>query len=489
MDALHGTPVPRALVRLNARTVLSDAQGRFSFPQFSEPQGYVVVSKPGYADSSDATDGPAMARVSDLDATLELKLYPDALLVGTLTARDGSTLANVGVQLYRANYGPSGISAAQVRYTVTDSHGNYRFQEPAGSYRLVTRYVSSLPETGQAVLAAAFPGGSSALSSGFFALQAGEERRVNLRPSVGMPVPVELKIDGTDEDDRQARLRISVEAESEVPFSIQAQPEGTRGLYRITLPPGSYSIAATAGDRENPLEGTAHLTVSPRGSNHVELHFSEPALFPVEVSADLSAQSSGAQPQPLLIPTPAQLNLTLHSLTAGSLDGTADRRLQNSGSGYAFRVPAGRYRLVSSGSGSWVVESASLGAENLAGGDLTVAGSSAGTPIRIVVGTKTGQVTGTVAMGSAFSAWVYLIARAPALTPFYMERVGTAGSFSRSLPPGSYTVLAVENRLQQDLYDHSVIQALASAGKEVTIAAGTSVAVQVPLLAAPGGSR
>ena len=486
LDALHGTPVPRALVRLNGRAVLTDAQGRFSFAQFTDPQAVVSVMKPGYA-SAEGADGPAMMKVADLDAALALKVYPDAIITGTVAARDGTSLAGIAVQLYRANYDANGIAAAQAGFTVTDSGGNYRFQEPAGKYRLLSRY-GTLAESGQTALATAYPGGSSSLGSGYFGLRSGEERRINLRPAVGTAVPVELKVDGMDDDDRRARLRVSVEQEGGVPFSTQAQPETTAGLYRLALPAGSYTVEVTAGSREEPLEGTARMTVSARGNNEAVVHVAEPATYPVEVALDPSAAASTAQSASLQIPTPAQLNLQLHSLSSNA-DGVRDIRMQSAGGVYAFRVPAGRYRLVCSGAGAWTISSASFGTANLAGGEMNVAGGSGGTPIRLAVTNATGQIAATVAAGDAAAAWVYFVAREPSLPAFYVDRVGAGSTLNRNLPPGSYLVLATETRLQVDLYDRAAVDALAAKGRDVTVAAGGKITIDLPLLPNAGGGE
>ena len=76
VDALHGTPVARALIHLNARAVLTDAQGRFTFPQFTDAQAFASVTKPGYTPSDDGADGPAMLKVADLDASPRTQTLP-----------------------------------------------------------------------------------------------------------------------------------------------------------------------------------------------------------------------------------------------------------------------------------------------------------------------------------------------------------------------------------------------------------------------------
>ncbi len=492
VDALHGIPVSHALVHLNARSVLADSQGRFAFAQFGDSQAYVSVTKPGYAPSQDASDGPAMIKVADLDAPLALSLYPDAVLTGTLTARDGSPLAGIGVQLFRANFEAEGLTAAQVRFTVTDSHGNYRFQEPAGLYRVATRYLGSDPETGQAFLPAAFPTGSSTSISGFEALQSGEEKRVSLRAVTGIAVPVQLHVDGMRTGEDRARLRLFVETSGDAGFATQAQGGTAPGEYRMTLPPGSYTIRATSGDREDPLAGSAHISVTAHGTNVVQMHLYEAASLPIEIavaSNPSTASASQTQTAESAAPTVAQLGLALRNL-APPADAPGELRPRGTAdAGYSFRVPPGRYRLVMSGSNAWNILSASLGTANLIGSEINIAPGSAGTPIRLLVGNATGQITGTVKLGSAPSCWLYMLSREPSLVPFYLERVGATGTFSRSVPVGSYTLLAVEHRIQADLQDRSVLQALAAGGQQVDVTAGGKASLDVTLEPTAGGER
>ena len=102
VNALTGAAVPRALVSLNSRTVLTDSEGRFSLPAFqangtgSFVQAYVQVTKPGYAQALDPSEASGQ-QVSNLSEPLELSLYPDGLITGIITGSDGEPLARAQV--------------------------------------------------------------------------------------------------------------------------------------------------------------------------------------------------------------------------------------------------------------------------------------------------------------------------------------------------------------------------------------------------------
>ncbi len=53
INASTGAPVPRALVRLNSRAVLTDHDGKFRFDQNTESSANILVTKPGYSASTE----------------------------------------------------------------------------------------------------------------------------------------------------------------------------------------------------------------------------------------------------------------------------------------------------------------------------------------------------------------------------------------------------------------------------------------------------
>ncbi len=494
MDALRGTPVARALVHMNARAVLTDAQGRFSFPQFTDAQAFASVNKPGYTPSSDGSDGPAMLKVPDLDASVELKLYPDGIILGTVAARDGTPLPGVMVQLSRLTFQSSGVDSLGVRQvaaTITDLHGSYRFREAAGRYRVETRSSSTIAQTGEMLLPAAFPAVSSGVASGFFSLSGGQERRVNLTPETGMPAHLRVRLDGSDADSRDEHrggFAFTAVTDAGLPFFVPAEQEAP-GLYRIALLPGTYQLKVAFGNREDPLEGSARVTLTRRDSQEVSIHLAEAPLLPIELSATLSNQVSAAKTQSNELPNISQFNLQLQNVESASGSNAFVRPRQTADGGYAFRAPAGRYHLIGSSSGPWSVTSAFYGSTDLAGGEIDVAGGSGGAPIRLVVSNASGQVTGTVRMGAASSAWLYMFPRTPGLQFFYVERLGGNGTFSQQLPTGSYTMVAVENQLQADLHDPRVARALATQGKQADVTQGSQTQLELTLSAgipAPG---
>ena len=53
INATTGAPVPRALVRLNNRAVLTDHEGKFRFDQNTDSSANMLVTKPGFSASTE----------------------------------------------------------------------------------------------------------------------------------------------------------------------------------------------------------------------------------------------------------------------------------------------------------------------------------------------------------------------------------------------------------------------------------------------------
>ena len=106
------------------------------------------------------------------------------LLTGTVLAPDGTPLPRISVTAMRSFWEDSGHRWVTVGQDQTDSHGNFRLPEPAGEYRLETRYTPLDRTTGEAVLPVTVPAEGSSGGSQVIRVHAGEELHFELRPAV-----------------------------------------------------------------------------------------------------------------------------------------------------------------------------------------------------------------------------------------------------------------------------------------------------------------
>lgn len=479
VNGLTGTPIARALVNLNARAVLTDAQGGFRFADFIGTTGYAAATKPGY--SVDLIGNTQQQQVADLDAALELKLYPDALITGIVSGPDGLPLERVQVRLLRLTYDAAGPHWGAMHSTTTSARGEYRFEQPAGLFRLVTGYLPRSAERGEAVLPTAFPPLSSdtaSTSADIMQVGPGEQRQVNLRPRVGPSYPFSLKIEGGDES---RGLRLTATGSTGLAFTptLHRTDNGFEGQ----LPAGVWLLHTQVDDRDNPQSGEVLLTSSAQADAQATLQLAPRASIPVQVT--YAASSSGVQVFPSFI------NLQLRSSRAQTQGFDQDiRPTTGPDRSMVFRPDAGHYRLHMESGGSWFLQSATYGNTDLLTGDLVVGSATGSVPIRVVMSSAVARLSGTVvATGRRAAGWVYLVPQQPAPSLFYELSVQPDGSFTWSGAPGHYLAVPSASQLRENFEDPAVLRRLARMGRSVELTEGAANRVDLVLAPVEAAAR
>jgi len=468
INASTGAPVPRALVRLNNRAVLTDHDGKFRFDQNTEAAANVLVTKPGYAASTEVQEaGNVFLQGAQLGVPLELRLYPEALLTGTVLAPDGTPIPRISVSAMRSFFDDTGHRWVPVGQEQTDSHGNFRLPVPAGDYRVETRYTPMDRTTGEAVLPVSAPGGnSSSTSDSAIHLHSGEEQHFELRPAV---TPTHTVTIMTPSSGGRDFVRIS--ARSSTGSTLQVNPMGGGGgETRVQLPQGTYTLMARKNNPDNPEEAETTVTVPDHDISGVVLQFAPIPSIPVEEITDSSATSDNGNP-----PTVQQLGLMLQGEQMDPDRGdSAVRSVTRKDQSVVFTAAPGTYRLQGRSTGAWYIKSATYGDSDLLKDDLVVVPGASGTPIRVVVSNVTGSLQGTVNLnGSPAACWVYLIPNSPNVQSVISLRSSTTGSYtSPHLPPGSYQVVAFERRHSANYRDPASLAPFSSHVHSVTVNAG-----------------
>ncbi len=490
VNATNGMAIPRALVSLGSRQVLTDYQGRFTFPQFSDTQAFVTVAKPGYNQNSDPDDGFLQHRIADLDGPVDIQLFPDGLITGFVTGRDGLPLAQMQVVLRHVTFDLRGPHWSNSRFSMTDSRGEYRLLVPAGRYRLGVSYSQHQRDSGEAVLPQFFPELSSSDALGYFAIAPGEEKHVDLRPKMGKAYSVLLHVEQLE---ARSNLMLSAVTETGEVFYLPYSSGVVRGDYRVSLPSGSYVLRGRSDTQTDVSDGETRVTVAGGDVAGVVLPLVRGARLPVEVSV----HSANPSPRPAgpdtlessstleQMPNAQQLNLYLHNVSDNAEGISPDVTLrQGENKTYEFRVPPGRYRLASNTGGNWFVQSATYGGiTNLLTTDVVIGEGSAGAPILIVVNNQKGNVHGSVdSFAADTNPWVYLIPTAPALAPPNPLPIGANGAFYTSVPPGSYSVLALAHRVHEDMRDPEVVARITAGAKTVEVTPGSDVVVNLQVI-------
>jgi hypothetical protein len=453
---------------LNDRAVLTDHDGKFRFDQNTANSANVLVTKPGFSATTEMQEGGNLFfQAAQLSAPLELRLYPEALLTGTVIGPDGTPLPRIAVTALRSFWEDTGHRWVTVGQDQTDSHGNFRLPEPAGEYRLETRYAPLDRTTGEALLPVSVPAEGSSGTSQVIKVHAGEELHFELRPVVS---PTHTVTTTTESAGGRDFVRISARSSSGSTLQVNPQMNGPGGETKIQLPQGTYTLTARRNSPENPEQAETTLTVPDHDISGVVLQFAPIPSIPVELIVDSSATSDNNQP-----PTLPQLGLVLQSDQPDPERGDSSvRPTTRRDQSFVFTVPPGSYRLQSRNAGVWYVKSASYGDADLLQHELVVAPGASGTPMRVVVSNQTGSLQGTVNLnGSPASCWVYLISAGASAASVIALRSNSSGSYTAAhLPPGSYQAIAFERRHSANYRDPASLAPFSGHVRSVTVNVG-----------------
>ena len=472
VNALDGLPLPRALVSVNTRSALTDYQGRFEFAGFTGANAFATVRKPGFSASPDGAAPSSTERLTDLDAPVLIKLYPDALVVGTLTSRDGAPLSHVSVRLLRSQYDGVTLRWTSGGFAQTNAKGEYRISTPAGRFRIATSFVSQSFETGEAILPVSFPESTQSNASILIQVRSGEERRVDLNAKVGPLYPVTLHVEPANSQRMNLMAAVTTSAGDEFVTGVSSDQQ-------LELPTGTYALRVKVNNREEAMTGTSSVTVTGHDLAFATVHLTPDTQITVELLGGTLAPSSqgsnssinNSLPQ---LPNVQMFNLSLQNQLATSENQEQEiRPRQEADKTTSFRVPPGRYRLAASGGGQWYVQSATLGATDLLVDELVIGPGSAGGALRLVVSNQTGTVHARTNLPAGASAWMYLVPRGPSLVPIRPISVtssNTVTSIATALvPPGAYTALLLDVQLQTDPRDPAFLASLVSGPIDIDV--------------------
>jgi hypothetical protein len=469
INAATGAPVSRALVRLNNRAVLTDHEGKFRFDQNTDSNANVMVTKPGFWATTEMQDaGNLSLQGAQMAAPLELRLYPEALLTGTVIAPDGTALPRISVSAVRSFYDTNGHRWLIAGQAQTDSHGNFRLPVQAGDYRLETRYSPIDRMIDQAVLPVTVPADNSSNTLGVIQIHSGEEQHFELRPAVSPSHMVTVTTPSAGGG--REFMRITARSSSGATLQVNPQIDGVGGEVKLQLPQGTYTLMATRNNPENPEQAETTVTVPDHDISGVVFQFSPIPSIPVELIVEPSPGSDTNQP-----PTLQQFGLTLENDQPDTERGDSTiRPITRRDQSLAFTTPPGSYRLEGRNTGVWYIKSANYGDSDLLRQNLVSVPGAGGTPIRITVSDQTGSLQGTVSLnGSPAACWVYVIPSGPSAQSVISLRSGSSGSYtSAHLPPGSYQVVAFEHRHSVNYKDPASLTPFGNHVQSVTVNAG-----------------
>lgn len=494
-NAATNRPLARALVQVEGRSLLTGPDGRYEFRGLNGTATTVRVSKPGFYEGFDPYGAATKSAPVGSPEDVELRLYPEALLTGTLSAADGEPLTQVNVQALRRVEDESGSRWSMAGQVNTNADGQFRLPLPGGEYVVQTQFVAERFGVHGAILPVMVPasgttaGGGANTVASTLQLLSGSEQHLDLHPPVRSSHAVHIQVDSTaSRTDGAPGPQIRVHLANGIIFQPQARPGEKSGETVLNLPNGNYLLSASTGTRGDAASyGETRVTVADEDVTGVLIHLQKAMDLTIETAIDPAATETGgtAGAAPVDPGSPAfaqKLGIYLQRTDAGvSLRNENVSPTPRPDGTVEFTLEPGSYRLKSAGYGPWFIESANAGGTDLLTQVLVVDGGSSSQPLRLVVSNLAASVKGTTRIsGAGAPCSVYLIANAPSATPVIIAKSGGDGSFTRSsLPPGSYRVVATEDKINFDLTRAGVQRQLAPYMKTVTIGASETAGVEL----------
>ena len=473
INAVTGEPIPRVLVRMNDRAVLTTHEGKFEFDQFTASNNTTIqATKPGYYLSADPTDRPVISFTPDqLADPIEVRLYPEALLTGTVTTADGEPLPHVAVVARRSIFDGFSHRWNENAQSQTDSHGNFRLPVPPGDYKIESRYMARNGQSSEAILPLMLPEHTSSNASDIIHISSGELLHFDLHPRTSRTYDLVLTIDGMPDRGYPAIIARSSDG-SVIPVPLNHN--GPSDEFRMQLPTGTYTInAAVNGPDSSSAYAQAVITVPDHDISGVVLHLTPNLGVPVELQLDPSVSTTSSTSDNVTSPNLPQLGLALIRVEPDQDNGIVGL-MPTRNQGFNFVAPPGSYRLQARGHGQWYIKAANYGTSDLLQQDLVIGPGSGGMPIRVTVSNQTAALQGTLHLnGKPTSCWLYLVPTGPSADPLIAVHSGASGSYTSSyMPPGTYQAVAFEHRYPADLRDPETLARFSTYVHAITVNAG-----------------
>lgn len=471
VNATNGTPVPRALVRINDRAMLTDHEGRFAFDQFSPSgNGVLEVRKPGYYFSSEFGATTTTLRTDQMVSPVTVRLYPEALMTGTVTSADGVPLPRVFVSAVRSTYSEAGHQWFPVAHSMTNSRGEFRLPVAAGDYRLKTNFSPRVGGSSNSVMPLTMP----SLADPPLHITSGSEQRFELHPAVSRTYSVGLRVESA-QDRGFPSVLARLSDGSLFPVSVMRGEGAATDEMQLALPNGFFTLIANQPRGEEMMYGEANVTVADEDIHGVVLKMSPVAAIPVQIAIDPASTSDK------VLPTPQQLGLMLENTKVPGIGTYTYFVMSRQGQEATIRPTPGVYRFGSHMRGQWFVKSATYGTTDLLRENMTVTWGAASSPIFVTVSNQTGALRGgTRISGVTASVWLEVIPDFPNAVPYYPGRSDSNGSFNfPSLPPGSYRVICFESMHSANYGDAKTLAPYSTYVRNVTITAGNTSAVDL----------
>lgn len=476
LNDVTGGPVYRALVQVNGRAVLTDHEGRFRFEQIGSSGSITIeVRKPGFYFGSEWSSSSRTFQLDGAGSPVVLRLRPEALITGSVSAVDGSPLPRTPVSALRSVYNPTGHQLVPMGQAVTNAHGEFRMSVPAGDYRVQTNFSPRLTGSSDAVLPVAYPPDPS----GLIHVASGSEEHLELHPVVSKTYPVRLKIESNQEQGLSSFLLVKASDGTVFPVRAMGAERSGGGVVTVALPSGTFTLVGYSNRADQMEYGETSAAVGSGDGSDLVLRMSSVPAIPVQVVVDSESTSDKT------LPSAQQLGVLLENVQSDRTGAFPFPAMARQNQEATLRAAPGTYRLASRNyGGQWFVKAATYGTIDLLRNPMTISWGAASAPIVLTVSNRTGGLQGTTQLNAtAQPAWVYAIPSAGGAVPFYETRSSADGTFRFPyLPPGTYRVLSFEDRSYVNLADPKVVGRYSTYVHDASVVTGETLTMSIDVV-------
>ncbi len=520
VNRFTGQPIPRALVGILDRAVLTDGDGRFEFTGLPAVFTAVTVRKPGYLDPNmQPTESWQRGIAIGPDTPeLTLSLLPESIITGQLTLPNSEPAESFQVLIFRRTLQDGRAQWNQVAGSLSNSQGKYRFADlTPGTYYLVTQAHTGFdtvdpfaPNAKVSGFPPVYYGSGAEFTTGSqFTLTAGQRLQADLalvrepfhsvsiavtNPQAGVYVQADL----LDKSGRPAAYPVG--------YDVQQQK------IRAILPKGSYVLQARSFTPNGQRIGQISFTVEEKPLAALAVTLLPMTRIPVTIQQDFADEPQPAQEQTAASAVMYNGNLSANgrmaqvALSLIPVDGSGIQgNMQPDPGGpqdtwQLADVPPGRYWVQAEGIRGYIASITSAGVD-LTREPLVVGAGGSSSPINITLrnDTATLNVTLTTSDDSTSkaprTAYLYLIPQFDFVSSIHQAQISTelpnqGANFGGNVPattsmaglaPGSYTLYTFAAPQELEYHNAEAMQAYSQQGQLVTLTAHQTTTVEVNL--------
>jgi len=494
-------------------TVMSDADGQFTFAQVKPGRYTIRATRDGYFGKPIAGVYPATEAVNITVAARETRQVPLAMVQGAIIGgrvydQGGTVVSNMTVQAYSVAY-QNGFSLLQTTITkTTDDRGEYRlFWLPPGDYYIGATTRAAGPFVGGQPGARTFYPSVTRLNEAQpITIRGGEDFRgmdIALRPAALFKISGQITSSVAAPPNENGSPLVMAflhlaDRDLETPIDNAAANQSGRlsltpntGVFEITnVPPGRYEVLGRVAD---PSVGTGLgafswgrvlVDIEDRDVRGVSIAINpSPALKGV-----VRVVGGGSLPQNLRIalnPIGGSSRVALYQLVA-----TRGTPVAGDGSFSVASVPPGQFRVAALPGlpPTFYIADVRQNSASVFDSGFAV-GSREPDPIEILIASGAGVVEGVVADGPTkvvAGAVVALIPEARRLenrSLYAVTNTDASGRFSfRGVAPGDYQVLAWETTPPNAYQSMSFLKKYEGRGRSVRLAQSGTASVQIDVV-------